>query len=226
MRLLAIDTSGRIASCSLYEDGVEIASCVKDSNLDHSRTILPLCQDMLKEKGLEFKDIDAFAASVGPGSFTGIRIGVAAVKGFALAGNKPAAGISSLESAAVMVEDHSLICSLIRAREDEYFYGFFRNSKDGFFRICADNVLTGSEIKGLLYGANWVLCGDGAEDFLRLHPHKEEHVRNTGVVQSASGVAKCAWELAQYDELVDGNDIVPVYLKKTQAERMREEKNK
>lgn len=222
MKILAIDTSGRIASCSLYEDGKEIASCMKDSNLDHSRTILPLCHQMLNERGLEFKDIDAFAASVGPGSFTGIRIGVSAVKGFCLSGDKPGAGISTLEAAAMLVKVNGLICPVIRAREDEYFYGFFRRRADGFYRICPDGCLTGSELKTLLYGAEWMLCGDGAKGFLEKYPCG--NVKDTGIVQSASGVAECAWELYLCGGLVSGGDITPVYLKKTQAERMREEK--
>lgn len=226
MRILAIDTSGRLASCSLYEDGREIAACTRDSQMDHSRTILPLCEEMVKAQGLTFKDIDVYAAAVGPGSFTGIRIGVAAVKGFALSGNKPAAGISTLEATAALVPEDGLICSIIRARENEYFYGFFRNIGGELYRICDDNCLTGPELKSILYGADWLLCGDGAADFLQHNPCDEKRVKLTEIKQHASGVAKCTWELAQCDSLSDGNDIMPVYLKKTQAERMREEKTK
>ncbi len=224
MLILAIDTSGRVASCSLWEDGRERASCVRDSNLDHSRTILPLCADMLEKEGLRFRDVDVYAAAVGPGSFTGIRIGVAAVKGFALAGDKPAAGVSTLEAAAAMVEGDGLICSVIRAREDEYFYAFFRRSGGELYRLCDDGVLLGRELWALLMGAEWRLCGDGAPDFLQKHPSK--NAVDSGVVQSAAGVAACAWELSRFDGLSAGADIAPVYLKKTQAERMREEKRK
>ena len=224
MLILAIDTSGRIASCSLFEDGHERAYCYRDSQLDHSRTILPLCHDMLEKEGLHFHDIDAFAAAVGPGSFTGIRIGVAAVKGFALSGSKPAAGISTLEAAAAEVMEEGLVCSIIRAREDEYFYAFFRRERGELFRICPDGCLLGKELKALLYGATWRLCGDGASDFFEKYPCKNATL--TDKVQNARGVAACAWELAQCDSLSDGDEIVPVYLKKTQAERMREEKLK
>lgn len=224
MLILAIDTSGRVASCSLWEDGAERASCVRDSNLDHSRTILPLCREMLEKEGLTFRDVDAYAAAVGPGSFTGIRIGVAAVKGFALAGDKPAAGVSTLEAAAALVEGDGLIASVIRAREDEYYYAFFRRENGELYRFCDDGVLLGRELRALLMGAQWRLCGDGAADFLEKHP--SDNAVLTDVVQSAKGVAACAWELSRYDGLVSGGDVVPVYLKKTQAERMREEKNK
>lgn len=226
MKILAIDTSGRLASCALYENGALAAACTKDSQMDHSRTILPLCEEMVHSRGLRFRDIDVFAAAVGPGSFTGIRIGVSAVKGFALAGNKPACGVSTLEATAALVPDEGLICAILRARENEYFYGFFRNVGGTLYRICDDNCLTGPELRSILYGARWLLCGDGAADFLQNNPCDPDKVRDTGVHQHASGVAKCAWELAQCDALCDGNDVVPVYLKKTQAERMREEKTK
>lgn len=224
MLILAIDTSGRIASCALYEDGALRASCNKDSNLDHSRTILPLCHEMIQNEGLEFGDIDVFASAVGPGSFTGIRIGVSAVKGFALAGDKPCSGVSTLEAAAYNVPEDALICSIIRAREDEYFYAFFRARGGKVFRLCADEVLEGRELKALLYGAEWILCGDGAEDFIKLHPC--ENARFTGALQDAGGVARAAWAQAIDDALINGNELTPVYLKKTQAERMREEKQK
>ena len=116
MLILALDTSGRMASCCLYEDGKKRSSCFKDSQLQHSRTILPICEQMLKEQNVSLDDIDAFAACIGPGSFTGIRIGVAIIKGFALAGGKPAAGVSSLEAAAAAVPENGLICSIIKAR--------------------------------------------------------------------------------------------------------------
>ena len=88
--------------------------------------------------------------------------------------------------------------------------------------MCPDGCLAGAELKALLYGASWSVCGDGAEDFLARHPC--DNVTATGVRQSARGVAACAWELYLCDGLTDGGDIAPIYLKKTQAERMREEK--
>ncbi len=224
MLILALDTSGRMASCCLYEDGKKRSSCFKDSQLQHSRTILPICEQMLKEQNVSLDDIDAFAACIGPGSFTGIRIGVAIIKGFALAGGKPAAGVSSLEAAAAAVPENGLICSIIKAREDEYYYGFFRRNDMGFFRICPDGCLTGSELKTLLYGADWLLCGDGVSDFLAGNPC--QRVRDTKVVQSAEGVAMCAWDLANCGGLEDAGEVNPLYLKKTQAERMREENNR
>ena len=96
MLILTLDTSGRVASASLCRDGQVIDSIERDSCMDHSRTILPVCEQMLRTQGISLSDIDVFAAVYGPGSYTGIRIGVSAVKGFAFAGDKPCVGVSAL----------------------------------------------------------------------------------------------------------------------------------
>ena len=228
MLILAFESSAKAASAALVKDGKLISQYSQCSGLTHSRTLLPMAEDMLKNAEMKLSDVDLIAVAHGPGSFTGIRIGVAAVKGFALSGNKPAAGISTLEATAALVPQEGLICSIIRARENEYFYGFFRKVRGELYRICDDECMYGHELKSILYGADWLLCGDGAEDFLKNNPCDgwKWKIELTGIGQHASGGAKCAWELAQCDSLSDGNDIMPVYLKKTQAERMREEKTK
>ena len=83
MLILALDTSGSMASCALLRDGALLDQAVQDSKMDHSRLLLPLCQELVEKHGLTLQDVDVYAAVIGPGSFTGIRIGSAAVKGFA-----------------------------------------------------------------------------------------------------------------------------------------------
>ena len=83
MLILALDTSGKMASCALLQDGVVLDMLQQDSQMDHSRLMLPLCEQLLQKHGLTFANVDVYAAVVGPGSFTGVRIGTAAVKGFA-----------------------------------------------------------------------------------------------------------------------------------------------
>ena len=89
MLILALDTSGKMASCALLQDGVVLDLLQQDSQMDHSRLMLPLCEQLLQKHGLTFANIDVYAAVVGPGSFTGVRIGTAAVKGFSWAQDKP-----------------------------------------------------------------------------------------------------------------------------------------
>ena len=204
MRILAIDTSGRLASCSLYEDGREVASCTRDSQMDHSRTILPLCEEMVRAQGLTFKDIDAYAAAVGPGSFTGIRIGTAAVKGFAWSQDKPCAGISSLLAMACDGEEDGTYCCSLRARPGESFYAIFRLENGRIFRLTDDTVGKDEEMEALQlqYGCT-------------------HHLRDC---QRASGAAKAAWLTAVFGPLQDCHEILPAYLRLSQAERLRKER--
>ena len=95
MLILALDTTSRVASAALCRDGEIIGYGEKDSQMNHSRTILPVVQHLLEQNGLALSGVDVFAATVGPGSFTGVRIGVAAIKGYAMALNKPCAAVST-----------------------------------------------------------------------------------------------------------------------------------
>ncbi len=105
MLILALDTTSRVASAALCRDGEIIGYGEKDSQMNHSRTILPVVQHLLEQNGLALSGVDVFAATVGPGSFTGVRIGVAAIKGYAMALNKPCAAVSTLASAAWAAKD-------------------------------------------------------------------------------------------------------------------------
>ena len=100
MKILAIDTSGKVASVALVEDGKFIDTIEKNTNLSHSQAVLPVCMELLEKNEITLKDIDCFATVVGPGSFTGLRIGIAAAKGFAMMLDKPLVGVSSLECVA------------------------------------------------------------------------------------------------------------------------------
>ena len=100
MKLLALETSAKAASCAVLEDGVPVASAWQCTGLTHSRTLLPMAEDMLRSSELRIEDMDAIAVAAGPGSFTGLRIGVAAVKGLAWAAEKPCIPVSTLEGMA------------------------------------------------------------------------------------------------------------------------------
>ncbi len=203
MNILSLDTSFKTASVCVIKNG-EVTELKDSAPLQHSTVLLPLCLKTLRKAGLELKDIDVFAASSGPGSFTGIRIGISAVKGFAFSLDKPCAGISSLESAARMApEGCKKIMALIRAREGEYYCALF-SSEGGFKRLSEDKVMPKKELD--LSGA--FLCGDGALDFVSDAP-----------LQCAQGCARAV--LCDPDRASSCHDLVPVYLKPSQAERIK-----
>ena len=204
MLILALDTSGRIASCALLRDGVVLDSAQQDSQMDHSRLMLPLCEQLLQKHGLTFASVDVFAAVVGPGSFTGVRIGTAAVKGFAWAQDKPCAGVSSLFAMACGCPEDGVFCCSLKARPGESFYAFFRRENGVLTRLCDDTVGKDEEMEA-------AAATFGATVSLR-------------DCQTAVGAAQAAWLQVQSETLQNCHEILPAYLRLSQAERLRKER--
>lgn len=204
MLILAFDTSGRTASCALCRDGDVFAYEARDSMMDHSRTLLPVCEDLLKRNNLLFSDVDAVAAVVGPGSFTGVRIGTAAAKGFSWALNKPCAGVSSLLAAAYGMESDGRLCAAVDARPGEHYYALFARENGAVTRLTDDRPALDDEMRADMnaHGCDILLCDE----------------------QNAAGAAKAAYALALSGGLVSHQELTPVYLKIPQAERLRKEK--
>ena len=204
MLILALDTSGRMASCALLQDGLVLDSAQQDSQMDHSRLMLPLCEQLLQKHGLTFASVDIFAAVAGPGSFTGVRIGTAAVKGFAWAQDKPCAGVSSLFAMACGCAEDGVLCCSLKARPGESFYAFFRQENGILTRLSDDTVGKDEEMEA-------AAAAFGATVSLR-------------DCQDAVGAAKAAWLQAQSGNLQTCHEILPAYLRLSQAERLRKER--
>ena len=205
MLILCLDTIGREASAALFEDGTLLRLEKRDAMLDHSRTLLPLCKTLLESCGRSFGDIDLYAVMAGPGSFTGIRIGMAAVKGFALAQDKPCVGVSTLEAGAWGWDGEGTCCVTLRARGEEVYYALFEKRGGTVTRLSEEAVAMLPDLKAKYSAHIFVPAEDTAH---------------------AGSAALCAWKRALAGQTDTCHDINPVYLKKTQAERMREEKNK
>ena len=205
MLILCLDTIGRVASAALFEDGRLLRLEKRDAMLDHSRTLLPLCKELLESCGRSFADLDLYAVMAGPGSFTGIRIGMAAIKGFALALDKPCVGVSTLEAGAWGYEGEGTLCVTLRARGDEVFYARFEKKNATVTRLGEEAVAMLPDLKAQYPSDIFVPAEDTAH---------------------AGSAALCAWKQALEGRTAQCHDINPVYLKKTQAERMREEQNK
>lgn len=200
MLILAIDTSFQIASCALLRDGAVLDSAQRRSVMDHSRIILTLCDDMLKAQGIKASEPDIFAAVSGPGSFTGVRIGVAAAQGFAWASGKRDAGISSLLAAAYAAKEQGIVCARIQSRQNEFYYAFYEKNDTGLRQLTPESFAP-------------------AEDIAQHPLFKDAHVVTD--TQSAANAALAAYDLWKREELPPA---MPVYLKKPLAEKGMEEK--
>jgi len=224
MLTLAFESSAKAASVALCEDGRLISQVIQCSGLTHSRTLLPMAEDLLKNAETEMKQIDCFAVAQGPGSFTGIRIGIATVKGLAWAADKPCIGVSTLAAMAWNgVAAGGLICAVMDARRSEVYNALFRIEDGRPVRLCPDRAISLSALTEELRerGEAPFLVGDGTElasAFFR-EQHLDHRVPPENVRwQNAWGVAM----EAAGKELCTSQELLPVYLRLSQAERERQ----
>ncbi len=230
MRILAFESSAKSASAALLQDGTLLGEYFQNSGQTHSRTLTKMAEDLLANCDLTAADIDAVAVAAGPGSFTGVRIGVAAAKGFAWGRELPCYGVSTLEAmvrGAAMCD--GVYCACMDARRAQVYNALFRLEGDTLMRLCEDRAVSieelGTSLKNLEKPI--FLVGDGAElcyntlrvsiPALRLLP---EHLR----CQRASGTALAAAAQIAAGRPGSGLELTPNYLRLSQAERTRLEK--
>lgn len=198
MRILGIDTSGKTASVAILdtEKKVLLGEHSIYTARTHSQVIMPICKDLLCECNMTVQDVDGFAVSVGPGSYTGIRIGIAAVQGMAMVNQTPCAGISTLASLASRAGSGNVL-ALIHAREDLFYYGIYNFANR---IIPAGTLADRAEILNILgdYAGQMTLTGDGAELFLQDYAEKIPDFLEISLtppalrLQSAAGICTCA----------------------------------
>ena len=224
MLILAFESSARPASVALLRDGQLLSQYSQCSQLTHSRTLLPMAEDMLKNAELTLDDVDLFAVAHGPGSFTGIRIGVSTVKGLAWASDKPCVGVSTLEAMAWHgLAAGGLICPVMDARRSQVYNALFEIRDGKPARLTEDRPISLEELTAELASFDWpvFLVGDGAELTAKAlaaaglpYTVAPENLR----WQSAWGVA-----MAAQDKTPGSADtLLPVYLRLSQAERERQ----
>lgn len=226
MLILAIEASAKSASVALMEDTVLIAQYTQCSGLTHSRTLLPMVEDLLKNTERKLSDVDLFAVAHGPGSFTGIRIGVSTVKGLAWAGEKKCVGVSTLEAMAwhgVMCD--GLVCPLMDARRSQVYNALFEIADGKVTRLCDDRAISLAELAAELKNLDReaLLVGDGAElsfGYLRQNGVKCRIAPENLRYQSAWGVGMASLGKIPYT----ADELLPVYLRLSQAERERQER--
>ena len=232
MRLLAFESSAKAAGVAVLEDGRLLAEYFQNSGQTHSRTLMQMAEDLLRNCDLSPADIDACAVSNGPGSFTGVRIGAAAAKGFSWGREIPLYGVSTLEAMARGCGLLSgIVCCCMDARREQVYNAVFEAENERLVRLCEDRAISLDDLCGDLQKIEKpiFLVGDGAElcytTFLERLPRltlMPEHLRQ----QRASGTALAAWEKVQAGETGDAASLSPNYLRLSQAERARLEKTK
>lgn len=225
MLILAMDSTAVAASVALLSDGVPLAAFHLNNGNTHSETLLPMVEGVLRCTGKTVQDIDLFAVSAGPGSFTGVRIGVATLKGLAFGRGKSCVGVSTLEALAQnLVPTTGILCPVMNARRGQVYNALFRAEEGALTRLCPDRALSVAELEEELIdlGESVTLCGDGAELVSRgLTRCKANLPPLTLIDQNAVSVAICAARMAARGETVTDEELKPVYLRMPQAERER-----
>ena len=227
MRILAFESSAKAASVALLEDGVLLAESFQNNGKTHSATLMPMAENILRDCGIAAAEVDCVAVALGPGSFTGVRIGVAAAKGFAWATEKPCCGVSTLEGMAwQMAHLEGIICPVMDARRAQVYNALFASDGKNLTRLTPDRAFSLEELKKELENAEKpiFLVGDGSRlCYNTLNPELPNLVFPPAhlVMQRASGVAMAADAMITRGETVSPEALTPNYLRLSQAERER-----
>ena len=232
MLILAFETSAKAGSVALLDENKLLGESYQNTGLTHSQTLMVMAEDLLKQCGKAVSDITAVAVAEGPGSFTGVRIGVAAAKGFAWGGQIPCYGVSTLEAMAESLGIwQGYVCPCMDARRSQVYNALFYVNQGRIERVREDRAIAladlAEELKSLTEPV--FLVGDGSNltyktlsgeiPGLVLPPEHRMH-------QRATGVALLAAKKIAAGEVGDGNALTPNYLRLSQAERERLEKEK
>ena len=234
MKILAVDTSSKLCSVAILEDTNLIKKLELDNGLTHSETLMPLIQQLLNECSLSLNNIDLLVSDIGPGSFTGIRIGVSSCKAFSDSLNIPCVGISSLEVLAYNIQNDGIICSTIDCKNNNCYFALYELNSGNYnvlIEPCAKSV---NDVLDLLNSQYYNKCisfvGDGipSEKLHSIYDNNADSEVTKNIISSYLNVENLG--TAGYKKFINNNkvgeEILPLYLKKPQAQIQLEEKLK
>ena len=230
MKILAFDSTAKAASAAICDGEKLLALYNIDNGLTQSELLLPMIENLLSSLKLDYSDIDIFASSVGPGSFTGVRIGVALLKGLAFGREAACVGVSTLEALAENARGLSgLIVPVMDARRNEFYNAIFRYDGGELKRLTPDRAISADELaKELIaYGEEIHLTGDGYDVATKLLSERGVTLSETPLLlrcENAYSIAKIALEKYKNGEILTDSEIMPTYLRLPQAERERLER--
>lgn len=234
MLILSLDSTAKEASAALYRDGKLLGEINLNSGYTHSESLLPSLEFLLSSAKLMPNDVDVFAAAVGPGSFTGVRIGAATVKGLSFGRGKCCVGTSTLEALAVNVRElRGIAVPVMDARRGQVYTAVF-DCRDGEpKRLTEDDAMQITELGEMLSGMDFddtpvYFVGDGYDIVMRQLAESVPNVSSTPIAlrpHSAASVARLAERIADEGGLIDDLALTPYYLRLSQAEREYNEKH-
>lgn len=226
--ILALDSTAEVSTVAVCKGERLLSEITVNTGNTHSETLLPAVEQALRMAETNINSIGLFACCTGPGSFTGVRIGVATVKGIAYEKNKPCASVSTLEALAYNLSGYNgIICPVMNARRSQVYNALFECVDGKLTRLCPDRAIAISELDEELkdVGKTIYLCGDGYDITQKgFKATKVEYVPTRQRYQSGYSVAQIALKKYENDDTVSDAKLVPIYLRPSQAERERQAK--
>jgi tRNA threonylcarbamoyladenosine biosynthesis protein TsaB len=221
--ILAFDASARTASAALCRDGTLLGQAFQNSGLTHSQTLMPMLQALLQNTQTDAKTVGLVAVTRGPGSFTGLRVGVSTAAGLAWGWGVPCCGVSALEAAALgVVHMGGLIAAVMDARRGQIYNALFQAEGDALIRLTPDRALSAAALWAEIQKKDPVLVGDGAELCYNLRGDRPARLAPVLLRHpTAWAVALRAELAAARGEICTPEELTPVYLRLPQAERER-----
>lgn len=234
MKILAVEAAANVCSVALCEDARLLGEITVNNKKTHSQVLMPMLEELLVQCTVEFDEVDALAVSAGPGSFTGLRIGVASVKGLAYAKNKPVYGVSTLEAMAYKLPNcGDIVVPIMDARRGQVYCAAYAWEDGALKTVLSPDAMAIETLceKLVAVGKTYAFIGDGVPVHCAyIAQAMGENARFAPVganLQSAAAVAACALAKAQSGEVPsDYASLQPIYLRKSQAEREYDEKMK
>ena len=225
--ILALDSTAEVSTVAVCDRERLLSEITVNTGNTHSATLLPAVEQALKMAEKTVNDVDVFACSTGPGSFTGVRIGAATVKGIAYGKNKPCVSVSTLEALAYNLADRDgLICPVMNARRQQVYNAFFESRDGKLSRLCPDRAISIAELDEELSVKELpiYLCGDGYEITVDNLKHPIQSTPERLRAQSAYSVARVALKTYLAGGSGTDQELAPTYLRPSQAERERAER--
>lgn len=229
MKILAMESSALTASVAVSENERLLAEYTVNNGNTHSENLLPMAESVLSFLGLKVSDIDLFSVAAGPGSFTGVRIGVSTVKGLAFGTEKPCIGVSTLEALAYNLQSvNGLVCPVMNARRKQVYTALFRIENGSLTRLMEDSAISVEELGEVLraYQEPIYLVGDGFDLVTEMLTLPFACTSDRLKYQSASSVAAAALNAYRAGVRTTHKELAPTYLRPCQAERERAERMK
>lgn len=233
MKILGIDSSGMVASAAVTADNILVAEFTVNNKQTHSQTLLPMIDQVVQMSGISLQDMDAIAVAAGPGSFTGLRIGASTAKGLGLALDKPIVSVPTLEGMAYrLAGSNGLICPMMDARRNQVYTGIYRVSAEGLDVVAEQKAVDIREILQELaeYQEPVIFLGDGVPVYQEIIVECYQGEYQLAPLhlsrQSAAAVAALGEIYYRQGKTETAQEHRPVYLRKSQAEREREERTR